>query len=111
MSKLTNYQIDLIKQANKYVSTLTVKNHLVYQVRTHIDRLCATGKGNEVLEHFVGIYKTEKRKYMRNKYITKVYYFQNIIVDANKIQYEYYSRCNRYKEWNKVKTIRFNDKD
>ena len=102
---------DLITEAKAILSKFTVKNHLIYQVTTHIDRLCATGKGNEVLEHFVGIYKAEKRKYMRNKYITKVYYFQNIIVDANKIQYEYYSRCNRYKEWNKVKTIRFNNKD
>lgn len=110
MNKLTNYQNKLIKQASNILDTLTVKNHLVYQVRTHIDRLCATGEGKEVLEHFVHTYTTKKPKYLRDRYLKKLYYYENKIIDANIINYEYYSRCNRHKEWNKVLTVRFNDK-
>jgi hypothetical protein len=101
---------DLISEANSILSTLTSKNHLKYQVRTHIDSVCATGEGKEVLEHFISIYKSHKRKYVRNKYLTKLYYFQNIIVDANLIKYKYYSKCNRHKEWKPVLTVRFNGK-
>lgn len=110
MSKSTNYQNKLIAQVEKIIDTLTVKNHIVYQVTTHIDRLCATGEGTEVLEHFLMVYKSHKRKYRRDKYLKRLYYWNNNILDANKIEYQYYSKCNRHREWNKVQTVRFNDK-
>lgn len=108
MNKLTNYQSDLVDQAEEIIDTLSTKNHLKYQVRTYIDRLCATGEGKEVLKHFITVYKSHTRKYMRNKYIQRLYYFQDIILDANKIEYEYYSRHNRHNEWIKVERIRNN---
>jgi len=110
MNKLTNYQNKLIEQVEDIINTLSIKNHIVYQVRTHIDRLCATGEGKEVLEHFLTVYNTHKRKYVRDKYIKRLYYWDNFILDANKIEYQYYSRCNRHKAWNKVQTVRYNNK-
>jgi hypothetical protein len=104
---------DLVKEANKFISQLTIKNHIVYQVRTHIDRVCATGEGVEVLEHFVNFYSTNKEKYSRdrhNKKLLRLYYFNNMIIDANQIQYEYYHKANRHNEWTKVKKITHNNR-
>jgi len=103
---------DLIAKANDIISTLTVKNHLVYQVRTHIDRVCATGEGKEVLQHFTEYYYRIRKRYSRdqsNKKLLKIFYFNNIILDANQIQYEYYHKANRHNEWTKVKKITHNN--
>jgi hypothetical protein len=96
---------DLISEAQTMLSTLTAKNHIVYQVTTHIDRLQRTGEGKEVVEHFLSCIKSNKAKHVRQKYIKRVFYWDNVILDANLIKYEFYSRCNRHNEWTKVKRI------
>ena len=102
----------LIKQAKKEVNQIKTAKHLVWQVRTHIDRLCATGEGKEVLQHFTEYYYRIRKRYSRdqsNKKLLKIFYFNNIILDANQIQYEYYHKANRHNEWTKVKKITHNN--
>ena len=90
----------LIKQAKKEVNQIKTAKHLVWQVRTHIDRLCATGEGKEVLEHFLKF----RRKYRHGKKtINKVYYFEGVICDANNIKSEFYTYNKKDKKWNLMK--------
>lgn len=101
---------DLITEAETILNRLTVKNHLLYQVTTHIDRLQRTGKGKEVVEHFVAYHNEHKQKSTYLKRIRKVFYFENMIIDSNLFKYEYYNKANRQSRWNKVKKITYNNK-
>jgi len=101
---------DLITEAEKFIDRLTIKNHIVYQVRTHIDRLQRTGTGKEVLEHFIDLDQQYKGKHARLRMFARVYYYDGIILDANKIKYEYYNKANRHNQWTKVKRITHNNK-
>ena len=101
---------DLITEAQSILDRLTVKNHLVYQVRTHIHRLQRTGIGKEVVQHFVTYHNEHKLKSTYLKRIRKVFYFENMIIDSNLFKYEYYNKANRQNRWNKVKKITYNSK-
>ena len=101
---------DLVTEAKKILSKLTVKNHLLYQVTTHIDRLQRTGEGIEVVEHFVTYHNEHKKKSTYLNRIRKVFYFENMIIDSNLYKYEYYNKANRHNTWNKVKKITYNSK-
>jgi hypothetical protein len=99
----------LCEQAEELVSKFNCKHHLVYQVRTHIRRLQATGKGKEVLEHFIAYNDAHKGKTTRLKRFSRLYYCDGIILDANQIHYTFYNKANRHNEWVQVKRITCNN--
>jgi hypothetical protein len=101
---------DLITEAEKFIDRLTIKNHIVYQVRTHIDRLQRTGTGKEVVEHFVAYSREHRTKSTYLIKLRKVFYFNNMIIDSNLFKYEYWNKANRQHRWNKVKKITYNSK-
>lgn len=101
---------DLITEAEYYINRLTIKNHLVYQVTTHIDRLQRTGIGLEVVEHFVAFSKQHRNKSTYLHKLRKLFYFNNMIIDANLFKYEYWNKANRHNRWTSVKKITYNNK-
>ena len=101
---------ELIKEAQRLVNKLTVKNHLLYQVTTHIDLVQRTGEGVEVLEHFVAFNQQYKNKSTYLNRMRKLFYCQGMILDANEFVYEYWNKANRHNRWTKVKRITYNNK-
>ena len=94
MNKLTNYQIDLISKVKEKLSRCHNRDHhIILQVHTHIQRLQATGKGAEVLEHYIASTNAELRH---------IYYWEDKILDFSEIKKTIYSRANRHKVWKKV---------
>ena len=88
---------DLIKQALDKIDGLNTDNYIGYQIRQHIELYREKGIGREVLIHYL----EHDRLYIGHK----VFYYNGIIIDRNKMKYQFYSRANRHNEWLKVKKI------
>jgi len=88
---------DLIEKVwQKIKKTTRNDHHIVLQVQTHINLLQSTGKGQEVLEH-----------YLANEtwYLGRVFYYEGKVYDFNNLKIIKYSKANRHSQWNKVLTF------
>ena len=100
MNKLTNYQIDLISKVKEKLSRCHNRDHhIILQVHTHIQRLQATGKGNEILEHYLD---------STNAQLNKIHYYEGKILDFTNRNVTMYSRANKGKTWKKVQRLHKN---
>tara|TARA_R110000782_G_scaffold183545_2_gene273819 strand:- start:199 stop:504 length:306 start_codon:yes stop_codon:yes gene_type:complete len=88
---------DLVKAVkHKLKKTTRNDHHIVYQILTHVERLQATGEGEEILEH-----------YLANEtwYLGRVFYYNGKIYDFNNMPVEKWSKANRHNLWFEVKSF------
>lgn len=87
---------ELIQQVKNKLSKVTKKtHHVILQIHTALQQYEKTGKGKEVLLH-----------YLNNKTSSKVYYFEGKVFDFTDQKTKLYSRANRHNEWLEVKVAR-----
>jgi|OM-RGC.v1.031040920 hypothetical protein len=88
---------NLIEAVRKKLKKTTRNDHhIVFQVLTHVERLQATGEGEEILEHYLA---------SKTWYLGRVFYYNGKIYDFNNMAIEKWSRANRHKSWSIVKSF------
>ena len=78
------------KVYNKLKQNKRNTHHIILQVHTALDLFTRTGKGKEILEHYLEHHV---------RYLDRVFYYNGRVYDFNNLKITRYSRANRNNEW------------